>query len=122
LAGADERGEAAGGPVAARVEVEQLPGLGVGGEPDPVGVPGELAGQVRGDGAVPGQLGRVVREAEQGGQVDADLQLRPPRTAGPARLAGPARVTLPVGRVPAGRVPAGGGVGAQDGVDEGVGA
>jgi hypothetical protein len=99
-------GECLGWSVAGAAGVDEVSGLRVGDQPAPGPVGGELAGEGCGDDPVAGDLGGMLGEAEQGGEVDDDVDVDPVTV--PGRHAGS-------GEVAAGPVEEGGAAAFRDG-------
>jgi hypothetical protein len=85
VAAADECGECGGGSVATAAGVDDGAG-GVGGQPAPQAVGGQVPGHVGGDGAEAGKLAGVVGGADDGGQRngEADQRGRPAGSGAPS--------------------------------------
>ena len=75
VAGFDEPGQFSRRLVGAVAEVEQVTGLRFEDHPAPPAVGGQDPGQLGGDGTVAGEFGRVVLQAEQGGQINRHVAL-----------------------------------------------
>ena len=71
---AHQPGHGGAGGIGVGPQLRECAGAGVGEGPHPVGVRGELPGQVRVDRPVTHQLGRVLGDAEQRGRRHDDLR------------------------------------------------